>query len=93
MIQLRRTNALAAVRHQPLPIETDTVLLTSEEYRSKYRCRDLGWAPFVRRGPKIVELGGGHFDVLRFQSSVTVRAIEEHLADNALWALPPDRPG
>jgi hypothetical protein len=72
------------VRHQPLQIETDTVLVTSEEYRHKYRCRDLGWAPFVRGGPKLVELGGGHFDVLRFQSSMTMGAIEEYLADNAL---------
>ncbi|MBW1685451.1 MAG: alpha/beta fold hydrolase [Deltaproteobacteria bacterium] len=84
MIQIRRTFSLAALRHQPQRIETDTVLLTSEQYRRSYRCRDLGWAPFVRGGPKLVELGGGHFDLLRFQSSMTMRAIEEHLADNAL---------
>jgi thioesterase domain-containing protein len=82
--QNRRTYALAAVRHQPRRIETNTVLVTSEEFRRSYRCRDLGWAPFVRGGPKIVELGGSHFDVLRFQSSMTVGAIEEHLAENAL---------
>jgi thioesterase domain-containing protein len=82
--QNRRTHGLDAVRHQPQRIETDTVLLTSEEYRHSYGCRDLGWTPFVPGGPTIVELGGGHFDVLRFRSSETVRAIEEHLADNAL---------
>jgi thioesterase domain-containing protein len=82
--QNRRTHALAALRHQPEPIETDAVLLTSEQYRRSYRCQDLGWAPFVRGGPKIVELAGGHFDVLRFQAPMTMRAIEKHLADNAL---------
>jgi thioesterase domain-containing protein len=84
MNQLRATQARAGVMHQPRRIDTETLLITSEGFRNQYQCRDLGWTPFVRGGPKLVELGGGHFDVLRFQAPATMEAIERNLAESGL---------
>jgi thioesterase domain-containing protein len=84
IVQLRWTRTRAHLGHRPRQIETDTVLVTSDEFRRYYGCRDLGWGPFVRGDPQLVELGGGHFEILRFKAPATMSAIEEVLAERGL---------
>jgi thioesterase domain-containing protein len=82
--QNRLTYSAAAFAHRPTPIETEVVLLTSDEYRGRFGHADLGWTAFTRGGLTLVEIAEKHADVLRFQSVPVMAAIQEQLACRAL---------
>jgi len=84
LYQNRLTHTEASLAHQPVPIETESVLLTSDEYRRRFGHADLGWTAFLRGGLTLVEIAKNHTDVLRYQPAVVMPAIEEQLAGRAL---------